>query len=437
MKHHRIPCRLAALSVALSAALLAVLAPSAAMADFSSAPVGSPSLGAQAFGANPFAAAASPPNRSAARQQPHPAVARIVVPEHDGTSYGSGTLVDVTDTQGLVITNWHVVENQSGPITVVFPDGFRSQATVLKHDPTWDLAALSIWKPNVEPVPLAAARPKPGDILAIAGYGGGDYRMAVGRCTQFVAPSPRHPFEMVELSAAARQGDSGGPILNQRGEMAGVLFGEGDGKTAGSDVGRVAQFLAPIRGTQDARLARLTSNRSTHSASTDGWRPADDAPPLAPSSLAPSPFTPPSFARGPSATANDRGAPNDPMAARIAPSNLAPAPPTATHVPANPTAGGWSWSPGVAGSNAAAPGDNSAAPPPTLPFANARPSYPPPASTATTASPSATDPSAENDAGENIANILGATRFEQAKSILAIIGAIAIVVTFSKAFAKA
>ena len=52
------------------------------------------------------------------------------------------------------------------------------------------------------------------------------------------------PYEMVEVSVQARQGDSGGPILNQRGELAGVLFGSGSGTTSGSYAGRVSQFLA-------------------------------------------------------------------------------------------------------------------------------------------------------------------------------------------------
>ena len=34
-------------------------------------------------------------------QLPHPAIVRIIAPERDGTSYGSGTLVAVNDTYGL------------------------------------------------------------------------------------------------------------------------------------------------------------------------------------------------------------------------------------------------------------------------------------------------------------------------------------------------
>ena len=51
---------------------------------------------------------------------------------------------------------------------------------------------------------------------------------------------------MIELSAVARQGDSGGPILNQDGELAGVLFGAGWRSTSGSHVMRVKVFLEPV-----------------------------------------------------------------------------------------------------------------------------------------------------------------------------------------------
>jgi hypothetical protein len=53
-------------------------------------------------------------------------------------------------------------------------------------------------------------------------------------------------MEMVELDVEARQGDSGGPILNQRGEIAGVLFGAGQGTTLGSFAPRVSNFLASL-----------------------------------------------------------------------------------------------------------------------------------------------------------------------------------------------
>jgi S1-C subfamily serine protease len=167
-------------------------------------------------------------------------------PLSDGAAFGSGTLVVVNRNCGLVVTNWHVVRDSTGQIVVTFPDGFRSGATVLRVDRDWDLAALVVWRPNVAPVAISADAPRPGDPLTIAGYGSGDYRTASGRCTQYVAPGTNRPFEMVELSAAARNGDSGGPIFNSRGELAGVLFGSASGRTTGSYCGRVRWFLGPI-----------------------------------------------------------------------------------------------------------------------------------------------------------------------------------------------
>lgn len=182
-----------------------------------------------------------------APQQPHPAVARITVPQRQNMmAFGSGTLVDANDKLGLVITNWHVVDDAAGEITVAFPDGFRSGGRVLKVDRDWDLAALAIWKPQAKPVALASQPPKPGDPLTIAGYGQGNYRAASGRCTQYVAPGIHFPYEMIEVAAAARQGDSGGPIFNSSGQLAGVLFGQGGGRTSGSYCRRVHQFLATI-----------------------------------------------------------------------------------------------------------------------------------------------------------------------------------------------
>ena len=190
--------------------------------------------------------AISQPDQTQGNTKSHPSVARVIVTERDGTSFGSGTLVDVRGTHGLVITNWHVVRDAAGPIKVVFPNGFESPARVHKVDKDWDLAALDIWSPSLTPVSLSTVPPRPGDMLTIAGYGSGDYRSVSGRCTQYLAPDDDMPFEIVELSASARQGDSGGPIFNQSGELAGVLFGEGGGATCGSYCGRVSQFLANV-----------------------------------------------------------------------------------------------------------------------------------------------------------------------------------------------
>jgi hypothetical protein len=189
---------------------------------------------------------------------PHPAVVRILSLEKSGTSYGSGTLVARKDAYGIVVTNWHVVRDVDGEILVTFPTGFRSTAKVLRADPTWDLAALLVWSPeDVEPIRFASRLPRPGEPLAIAGYGSGSFRAVAGSCKQYVAPGVNLPSEMIELTAVARQGDSGGPILNKAGELAGVLFGAGWRSTSGSHSGRVQAFLKPVLAQFNSQPAQL------------------------------------------------------------------------------------------------------------------------------------------------------------------------------------
>jgi hypothetical protein len=230
---------------------------------------------------------------------PHPAVARIIAPENGATAYGSGTLVDVRDQYGLVVTNWHVVCDASGVVEVVFPDGFRSHARPLKVDRDWDLAALVIWRPSVEPVRLASQPPRPGDLLTIHGYGQGKYRIATGRCTQYYAPHANFPTEMVELDVEARQGDSGGPIFNQRGELAGVLFGAGQGTTLGSFGPRVSTFLATLA--PDIGQAREQSEVAVADRPAPNVRPKPNDDRFASRATWPSsPWTPTGRARHPS-----------------------------------------------------------------------------------------------------------------------------------------
>lgn len=173
------------------------------------------------------------------------AIVRVSANEQGSVSQGSGTLVGARGDYGLVVTNWHVIRDARGKIVVTFPDGSRSAATVAKVDEVWDLAALLIWRGDARPIPISQQIPDRGDLLTIAGYGSGNFRAATGRCTQYVAPDANMPFEMVEVSVEARQGDSGGPILNERGELAGVLFGA-DGSTVGTYCGRVRLFLESV-----------------------------------------------------------------------------------------------------------------------------------------------------------------------------------------------
>ncbi len=228
---------------------------------------------------------------SAEAQTPHPAIVRVISPERNGASLGSGTLVDVSDRHGLVITNWHVVKDAAGNVIVSFADGFQSPGYVIKMDRDWDLAAVAIWKPTVQPVAISSEVPRPGDMLTICGYGSDHYLAQTGRFVQYLSPAQGWPADIVEMSAAARHGDSGGPMLNARGELAGVLFGEGGGATSGSHCGRVRMFLASITGPAFANrpsdfVAKRNNGKSPVGPSSE---PITNSAPSYPSTGAPPP----------------------------------------------------------------------------------------------------------------------------------------------------
>ena len=137
----------------------------------------------------------------------------------------------------------------------------------------WDLALVAISKPpsSIPTLPIARTPSKPGDPLWIAGFGSGAYQIAEGRCVRYLAPenptdgsAPLH--EIIEVSVSARKGDSGGPILNQRGELAGVLFGSDMVRnTAGTYSERVNRFLMETR----TYMERLPERPETYFASIE------------------------------------------------------------------------------------------------------------------------------------------------------------------------
>jgi S1-C subfamily serine protease len=177
--------------------------------------------------------------------RPRPAVCRVVSTSDKYIEAGTGVLVRVNGTSGLVLTAYHVVRGNRPTLEVTFPEGRTLPARIVAWDQDWDLAALAVGRPEAEPVPISAKAPRRGDRLTIAGYGQvGVYREQTGCVTDYGSPTKSHPAQFVEVEVAARSGDSGGPIFDSNGELAGVLFGVARGRTIGSCSTRLSLFLA-------------------------------------------------------------------------------------------------------------------------------------------------------------------------------------------------
>ncbi|GHT22303.1 hypothetical protein FACS189419_04660 [Planctomycetales bacterium] len=204
---------------------------------------------------------------------PLPNVVRIIAFDRLGQSFGSGAYAGVYKEYGIIVTNRHVVVDAEGLVHVHFPNGFSSFGAVIKSDLKWDLALVAVSKPpeSVPVLRISQRATQPGEDIWAAGFGDGHYRMAKGRCTRYLAPeSPQGenpaPYEIMEVTVASRQGDSGGPILNARGDLAGVLFGSDMVQfTAGSYCGRVSQFLAGTK----PEMERLPPRPETFFASVE------------------------------------------------------------------------------------------------------------------------------------------------------------------------
>jgi hypothetical protein len=171
-------------------------------------------------------------------------IARVVNAVGSARALGTGTLVDVDGEQGLVLTCAHLFREGTGSVAVTFPDGSSYAARLARIDAAADLAALAIRAPNVRPVELADDCPQRGDPLVSCGYGS-DGRLWCnrGQALGYVTMLGSHGRETLELTGAARFGDSGGPVLDRDGRIVAVLFGTNGRVVDGTFCGRIRHFL--------------------------------------------------------------------------------------------------------------------------------------------------------------------------------------------------
>jgi S1-C subfamily serine protease len=183
-----------------------------------------------------MASATAPPAYSAQVYQAiRPSLALIQVErehEDEESDFGLGSGV-VVDSFGNILTSLHVIEGASR-VTVTFADGTQSPAEVVMAMPEVDLAVLQAYDTPLFVVPAVLGNPnsmRVGDEAYVVGNPFGLYSsMSAGVISGFdrvfrVPSSGREIPGMIQFDAAANPGNSGGPLLNRRGHVIGIVTG--------------------------------------------------------------------------------------------------------------------------------------------------------------------------------------------------------------------
>ena len=159
---------------------------------------------------------------------------------------GSGFIIS---SEGLIVTNKHVVEDTTATYTVLTNDGKKFDAQVLSRDPINDLALVKISADNLPTLTLGdSINLEIGQKVIAIGNSLGEYRNTVttgvvsgiGRNIVAGGGSGSEQLEgVIQTDAAINPGNSGGPLLDIGGSVIGI-------NTAIDSEGQLVGFAIPV-----------------------------------------------------------------------------------------------------------------------------------------------------------------------------------------------
>ncbi|MEK0447866.1 MAG: Protease DegQ [Verrucomicrobiota bacterium] len=139
----------------------------------------------------------------------------------ESTSLGSGVIVSK---EGHILTNHHVIANMT-EIRVLLTDGRNIAAKLIGSDPNTDIAVLRIDTNDIQALPFGDSEAvfQGQQVVAVGNPYGLDGTATFGKVSATGRRTGNDSgLEYIQTDAAVNQGNSGGPLLNVRGEVIGI-----------------------------------------------------------------------------------------------------------------------------------------------------------------------------------------------------------------------
>ena len=198
--------------------------------------------------------------------------------DESSTGTGSGFVID---TQGNILTNYHVVEGAEAVQVTLF-DGSNHEARVIGVDASNDVAVVRIQVAADRLVPVAmgdSSKLQVGQkVLALGNPFGLDRTLTTGIVSaldrSLRAKNGRMIKGIIQTDAAVNPGNSGGPLLNSRGEVIGVNtaiispVGQSAGISFAVPINAILRILKPL--VEHGRVIRADLGVTRVFASNDG-----------------------------------------------------------------------------------------------------------------------------------------------------------------------
>jgi serine protease DegQ len=176
---------------------------------------------------------AGPPSAQAATAGDIPGIVRKVEPSvvtvFTGKGLGSGV---VWAKDGTIVTNHHVIESAlqgggDGDVQVGFADGRRVAGKVRASDPVTDLAVVRAERTDIPPATFQKALPVVGELaVAIGSPLGLENTVTAGIISglhrEIPGANQQSLVDLLQTDAAISPGNSGGALVNGRGEIIGI-----------------------------------------------------------------------------------------------------------------------------------------------------------------------------------------------------------------------